>query len=139
MDFPSFDAEYGALLDRGLSMQPIAFAVEVDRLRRLAGQVEPTASQERAHHLVAKLDKVLDNHQKSVSETVRAALHVHRRARNAKGTLPERIATIRAGIAEIGQIADSAAVEERTGILQLNESLAMLAESLEISASNTDR
>lgn len=138
MDFTRFDAEYGAVLNRGMSMQRADFAVEVERLHGLADQVEPAASQEKAHGLVAKLDKVLANRPEPVSEAVTAAVRAHRRARNAQGGLQERITSIRAGIAEIGAIADTAPPKEQSGIRQLAESLSMLAESLEISASSAD-
>lgn len=44
MDFTSLDAEYGALLKRGLPMQPAGFAVDVERLRRVADSREVSTS-----------------------------------------------------------------------------------------------
>lgn len=79
--------------------------------------------------------------QPPVSDAMAAAVRVHRQTRNAQGSSTERIAALRAGIDEIGRIADTVAeTTERHQILALTESLGMQLEALESSpAANPDR
>ena len=135
MDFATFDVEYDEVLGRGLSMPPAEFAVEVERLRALADEVEPGPDRENAHRLVSKLDTILARHQPAASEAMTRAIQVHRRARNAHGTLQERIDQLHTGMDEIGRIADGVDREEQGQIRHLTESLGMLAESLQITTS----
>ena len=135
VDFTTFDVEYDGVLNRGLSMPRAEFAVEVERLRALADEIEPASDQDNTHRLVAKLDTILAQHQPAASESMTTAIQIHRRARNAKGTLQQRIDQLRAGMDEIGRIADGADREEQGQIRHLTESLGMLAESLQITTS----
>ena len=135
MDYKTFDAEYGRVLETARSMDPAMLAAEVERLRALAGAVQPLSDQEEANRNIASLDRILAMDPPPISEAMAAAVRVHRRARNAQGSRDERIAHLRAGIDEIGHIADNADPGEQGQILNLNESLAMLMESLEIGAS----
>ena len=141
MDYRTFDAEYAQVLAAARSMDSATLASEVERLRALVPLVEPRSDQSQAELLVTQLSEILDMEQPSVSGAMAAAVRVHRRARNAQGSPTERIAALRAGIDEIGQIADTVAeTTEQHQILALTESLAMQIEALESSpATNPDR
>ena len=141
MDYRTFDAEYAQVLAAARSMDSATLAGEVERLRALVPLVEPQSDQSQAELLVSQLSEVLDMEQPPVSDAMAAAVRVHRRARNAQGSSTERIAALRAGIDEIGQLADTVAgTTEQHQILALTESLGMQIEALESSpATNPDR
>jgi hypothetical protein len=122
-------------------MDSATLASEVERLRGMVPLVEPRSDQSQAELLVNQLSEVLDMEQPPVSDAMAAAVRVHRQARNAQGSSTERIAALRAGIDEIGRIADSVAeTTEQHQILALTESLGMQLEALESSpAANPDR
>jgi hypothetical protein len=134
MDYDGFDAEYGRVLEAAGSLEPAVLAVEVERLRALADSVQPPADQEAARLLMTSLDSALGNEQPPISDAMAAAIRVHRQARTAQGTADERIEQLRTGIAEIGRIAATADADEQGRILDLNESLSMLLESVQITA-----
>jgi len=131
MDYDQFDTEYGKLVDVARSLSPANLAVEVERLRTLARTVEPPSDQEAAQLLMTSLDRALSITVPEPSDAMRAAAAIHTRARTTDGTLEERIAHLNAGIDEIARIATTADPSEQGVILDLNESLSMLAESLE--------
>ena len=136
MDYDGFDAEYGRVLDAAGSLEPAQLAVEVERLRALAESVQPPEDQEAARLLMTSLDSALGTERPPISDELAEALRVHRQARTAQGTADERIEQLRAGIAEIGRIAATADAGEQGHILDLNESLSMLLESVQITASD---
>jgi hypothetical protein len=141
MDYRTFDAEYAQVLAAARSMDSATLAGEVERLRALVPLVEPRSDQSQAELLVSQLSEVLDMEQPPVSDAMAAAVRAHRRARNAHGSSTERIAALRAGIDEIGQLADTVAgTTEQHQILALTESLSLQVEALESSpAPNPDR
>ncbi|WP_371406037.1 hypothetical protein OHA10_10775 [Kribbella sp. NBC_00662] len=141
MDYRTFDAEYAQVLAAARSMDSATLASEVERLRGMVPLVEPRSDQSQAELLVNQLSEVLDMEQPPVSDAMAAAVRVHRQTRNAQGSSTERIAALRAGIDEIGRIADTVAeTTERHQILALTESLGMQLEALESSpAANPDR
>ncbi|WP_433163845.1 hypothetical protein [Kribbella sp. CA-247076] len=138
MDYDGFDAEYGRVLAAARSLDAASLAIEVERLRTLVETVQPPAEQEAARMLMLSLDSALSVEQPPLSDAMAAALTVHRAARTSPGTADERIAQLGAAIEEIGRIADSADPAEQGRILDLNESLSMLQESLRITASRDE-
>jgi hypothetical protein len=140
MDYDGFDAEYGRVLAAARSLEPASLAVEVERLRALVESVQPAADQDAARLLMNSLEDALGAEQPPLSDAMSAAFRVHREARTAQGSTPERVERLRAGIAEIGRIADTADPAEQGRILDLNESLSMLMEALQlIAARDNDR
>ncbi|WP_460666655.1 hypothetical protein [Kribbella swartbergensis] len=139
MDYDGFDAEYGRVLEAAGSLEPAELAVEVERLRALVESVQPPADQEAARLLMSSLDSALSAEQPPLSDAMSAAFRVHREARTAQGSAAERIERLEFGIAEIGRIAETAEPAERGRILDLNESLSMLLESLRITAARDSR
>ena len=134
MDYDQFDAEYGRLLDAAGSLSPAALAAEVDQLRALVDSIPSPTDQEAARLLMSSLDDALAVSVPELSAAMTEAVQVHTRARTAQGTPLERIEQLRAGIDAIGRIADTAEPAEQGTILNLNESLYLLVESLEITA-----
>lgn len=150
MDYEGFDSEYGRVLAAAGALDAASLTVEVARLRALADAVHPPADQEAAQRLLLSLDNALSTDKPALSESMSAALRVHRQARTTQGSPEERIARLRAGIAEIGEIAEAAdpngarqgdhatgAQEggqgsEKGRILELGESLSVLLESVRL-------
>ncbi|MEI8406819.1 MULTISPECIES: hypothetical protein [unclassified Kribbella] len=139
MDYDGFDAEYGRVLEAAGSLDLVALALEVERLRTLVETVHPVADQEAARMLMISLDSALSSEQPPLSDAMSEALRVHRQARTAQGSADERMEGLHAAIAEIGRIADTAEPAEHGRILDLNESLSMLLESLQITADRVNR
>ncbi|MER7246734.1 hypothetical protein [Kribbella sp. NPDC000426] len=141
MDYRTFDAEYAQVLAAARSMDSTTLAVELERLRALVPLVEPRSDQSQAELLVSQLSEVLDMEQPPVSDTMAAAVRIHRRARNTPGTSSERIAALRSGIDQIAQLADTVPeTPEHHQILALTESLGLQIEALETTPSpNPDK
>jgi hypothetical protein len=135
MDYDGFDAEYGRVLEAAGSLDQTALAIEVERLRALVQAVQPVADQEAARLLMSSLGSALSAEEPPLSDAMSAAFRAHREARVVEGSADDRIERLRAGIAEIGRIADTAEPSEHGRILNLNESLSMLLESLQITTS----
>jgi hypothetical protein len=133
MDYDEFDAEYGRLLDSARSLDRAALSAEVSRLQLLVETVEPPSDQSEARLLLATLQDAVGRDLPPLSEGMTQAVQVHTRARTAEGPADQRIRQLRAGIAEIARIAESADAAERGAIQDLNESLALLVDSLELS------
>jgi hypothetical protein len=134
MDYDGFDAEYGRVLEAAASLDQTSLAIEVERLRALVQAVQPVAEQEAARVLMSSLDSALSAEEPPLSDAMAAVFRVHRQARAVQGSADERIERLQAGIAEIDRIADTADTAdptERDRILDLNESLSILLESLQ--------
>jgi hypothetical protein len=130
MDYDQFDAAYGQVLVSARSLDAAALETEVTRLRALADTLDSPADQEAARLLVASLEDALARTQPHLSDEMAAAIRVQSQARTGEGTSEERIRRIRAGIDEIAAIADTADPTERGPILDLNEPLHLLLDSL---------
>jgi hypothetical protein len=107
-------------------------------IERLKGLVETlTDPDERfsAGNSVATLEDIyaygVEDEENPVSAAMSEAGRVSSLAASNEGTLAERIARLRAGMEEIGRIADTADPAEKGAILDYNESLYMLRTALE--------
>lgn len=139
MDYDQFDVQYGHVLDAARVLDASTLAGQLDKLREMAATIEDPADRHAAELLLASLEDALGNTRPELSEAMARAVRVHARARDEEGTAAERIDRARAGIAEIGRIAAAAEPAEQGAILDLNESLQLLVEALEISPGNNHR
>jgi hypothetical protein len=131
MEYDDFDVEYRRVLDGAAGLSAEALAAEIDRLRGLAAQITDPADRRDADNEIASLASVLSVGDLPLSSPAEIeAGRVHSRAIADGGTPEERIARAQAGMAEISRIAAAADPAERAGIIELNESLAMLVLAL---------
>jgi hypothetical protein len=131
MEYDDFDVEYRRVLDGAAGLSAEALAAEIDRLRGLAAQITDPADRRDADNEIASLASVLSVGDLPLSSSAEIeAGRVHSRAIADGGTPEERIARAQAGMAEISRIAAAADPAERAGIIELNESLAMLVLAL---------
>jgi hypothetical protein len=131
MEYDDFDVEYRRVLDGAAGLSAEALAAEIDRLRGLAAQITDPADRRDADNEIASLANVLSVGDLPPSSPAEIeAGRVHSRAIADGGTPEERIARAQAGMAEISRIAAAADPAERSGIIELNESLAMLVLAL---------
>jgi hypothetical protein len=130
MDYDQFDAAYGEVLAAARTLDADTLQTEVTRLHALAAELDSPADQEAAHLLLASLDDALGRPNPQLSPELAAAVRIQSKARTTEGTPTERIHTIRAALDEIAAIATTAAPADRGPILDLNEPLNLLLDSL---------
>ena len=134
MDYDAFDVELRRVLDAATarSLDEATLAAEVDRLRGLANLVEPAADRKLAGSHLTSLERALSYEPPPLSDELAEAIRVQSRAQSAEGTPAQRIEHLSAAIAEIGRIADAASPADHPRILDLNEPLSILLESLRL-------
>ena len=134
MDYDAFDVELRRVLDAATarSLDEATLAAEVDRLRGLATLVEPAADRKLAGSHLTSLERALSYEPPPLSDELAEAIRVQSRAQSAEGTPAERIEHLSVAIAEIGRIADAASPADHPRILDLNEPLSILLESLRL-------
>ncbi|WP_329483073.1 hypothetical protein OG555_12865 [Kribbella sp. NBC_01484] len=134
MDYDAFDVELRRVLDAATarSLDEATLAAEVDRLRELATLVEPAADRRLAGSHLMSLEQALSYEPPPLSDELAEAIRVQSRAQSADGAPTERIEHLTAAIAQIGRIADAASPADHPRILDLNEPLSILLESLRL-------
>lgn len=128
--YEEFDDAYGRVLAAAGTLDDTALADELSRLRALRLELVDPADRERAAADIATLEDIAAIPADTLSPARRRALEVYSAAGSETGTPSDRLLRVRAGIAEIVAIAETAAPDERAAILDLTESLSLLADSL---------
>jgi hypothetical protein len=135
MDYEEFQADYDRVLDTSDQVPLPELRASIERLRGLAQTFTDPDERFSAENRVATLEGIyaygVEDEQDPVSPAMSQAERVSSRAASNEGTTAERIARLRAGMDEIGRIADAADPAEKGAILDLNESLYMLRTALE--------
>lgn len=135
MDYHQFEVAYGRVMEAaGAGAPAAALAGEVVRLRALADSLPEPTDRRDAAALVDSLEDVLSYDAEPLSPAMTEAVRVLALAGAADGTPSERQARARAGMDEIARISAGADRPEQAAILELNESLALLIDSLESSS-----
>ncbi|TDD46336.1 hypothetical protein E1263_36795 [Kribbella antibiotica] len=136
MDYEQFKVEsdkvFAVLGDKDL---PVTLADDIARLKDLAATVEDPQDRWDAEGDIVSIEGILQAgegaDEEPWSDAMNQAVQAHARATDDSGTPAERIARARAGITAISRIADTAPANEQAAIVEMNESLLMLAEALE--------
>jgi hypothetical protein len=131
LSYAEFDAEYGRLLAAAGGMDDAMLASELTRMRALQWQLADESERELAAASLATLEDVLTVTSEPSSDAMVRAVAALSRAGDERGTPRERVVRARAGMDEIARIAETADPAERTAILDMTESLAMLIDALE--------
>jgi hypothetical protein len=135
MDYEEFRADYECVLDTSDQVPLPELAASIARLKALAGTLTDPDQRFSAENHVATLEGIyaygVEDEQDPVSPAMSEAVRVSSRAASNEGTTAERIARLKAGMDEIGRLADTADPAEKGAILDLNESLYMLRTALE--------
>ncbi|MFC9687371.1 hypothetical protein ACFTSF_02440 [Kribbella sp. NPDC056951] len=135
MDYAQFRVESDKVWDvLDAKVLPPTLQDDIARLKELAATIEDPKERWRAEGRIESIEGILREgeagNQKPWSDAMNKAIQVHSAATDDSGTPAERIARAEAGMEAIGRIADSAPEDEQYAIIELNESLLMLAEAL---------
>jgi hypothetical protein len=135
MGYEEFRADYERVFDTSDSVPLPELAASIERLKGLAATLTDPAERVDAGNDIASLEGIyaygVEDEENPVSAAMSQAERVSSLAASSDGTTAERVARLDAGMAEIGQIADTADPAEKGAILDLNESLYMLRTALE--------
>jgi len=135
MTYEEFRAEYERVLDTSDQVDLPELAASITRLKALAETLTDPDQRFSAANSIATLADIygsgVEDEQDPVSPAMSEATRVSDRAAANEGTTAERIARLKAGMDEIGRLADAADPAEKGAILDLNESLHMLRTALE--------
>lgn len=130
MDYADFDAERRRIIRAwGTEItEPEQLAEAVRQLREQAATMTVPADQHRATRYLGTLDDLVAAASEPESPSIRQASDVLLKASAPEGTPAERQARAAAGITEIARIAAEApSVGERDAVLEMNETLVMIA------------
>ena len=139
MDYEQFKVESEKVWDvLDAKVLPPTLRDDIARLKELAASLEDPKQRWRAEGDIESIEAVLGEGEAGTeepwSDAMNQAVQVHSAATDDSGTKAERIARLDAAMDEIGRIADSASEDEQHAISEMNGSLYMLKESLELSA-----
>jgi hypothetical protein len=106
-------------------------ATEVERLRRLAEQIEDPLWRQRALHQVQKFPEPGTAPSATGSEQLRQAQSLSSKAFRLEGSAEQRIAELQRLRTEIGDLSGQAPPHERLTILRLNSAITRMIAELE--------